>query len=265
MTDRLNWESVRDLIEEMTGPIQAAEPVADGLNSQIAVAVRTSRGRTFVKGLRDDHPRVWTQECEKRINPYVRHLSATLQWAVERDGWNLLGFEHLDGHAANYSPGSRDLPTIADALRRLQDVPCPDVPMKRAEQRWAAYTDTPDLFAGDRLLHTEWTPTNVLIGDRAHILDWAWPTRGAAWIDPACWAVWLIASGHTPAQAEAWAACLPSWNDAPRPGVDAFVRAQAAMWADIASADPEPWIQRLADAGRHWDTHRSAQPSTQLR
>ncbi len=53
-------------------------------------------------------------------------------------------------------------------------------------------------------------PGNVLIASDARLVDWAWPTRAAPWIDPACWIVWLIASGHNPADAETSAASVPA-------------------------------------------------------
>jgi hypothetical protein len=37
---------------------------------------------------------------------------------------------------------------------------------------------------GDALLHTDFNPLNILVGpDRVWMIDWAWPTRGAAFID----------------------------------------------------------------------------------
>ena len=57
----------------------------------------------------------------------------------------------------------------------------------QARQRWAAYVDRKadlDLIDGDALLHTDFNPLNLLLGpDRTSIIDWAWPTRGAAFID----------------------------------------------------------------------------------
>jgi hypothetical protein len=141
-------------------------------------------------------------------------------------------------------------------LRQLQEIACPDMEMKNAGQRWASYTDAPELFTGTFLPHTEWTPGNVLVSDRACLVDWAWPTQGAAWIDPACWVVWLIASGHSPHSAENWAALIPSWQDAPESSVDEFARVQARMWAGIAAESSESWTKSLAIASSLWTSHR---------
>jgi hypothetical protein len=238
--------------------VLAAQPVTEGLNSEIAVVVYTSLGTTFVKGLRCDHRRVWTQHREAEINPYVVPVAPRLRWQVEEDGWNLLGFEHVTGHHANYSPGSPDLPKVVHALRLLGQIPCPDLPLKLAQQRWSSYTDAAQLFAGDHVLHTEWSPGNVVVNDVAHVVDWAWPTRGAGWIDPACWVVWLVASGHSCPSAENWAAQVPTWHAAPREYLDEFARAQASMWQEIDHDDPQPWTHRMAGAARCWAEHRSA-------
>lgn len=256
VTTRLDWESVRGVIEKQTGPVLATEPVTEGLNSEIAVIVHTSLGATFVKGLRSHHPRFWTQQREVEINPYILKIAPRLRWHVETDGWSLLGFERVDGRRANYTPRSPDLPKVVHVMRRLGEIHCPDLPLKTAPQRWASYTDDPELFAGEHLLHTEWSPGNVLINRAAHLVDWAWPTRGAAWIDPACWVVWLVASGHSPQSAEVWAAQLPAWRSAPRDGLNAFAGTQAALWDGIVQDGPEPWTERLADAARQWAEHR---------
>ncbi|MFD8493772.1 aminoglycoside phosphotransferase [Amycolatopsis sp. NPDC059657] len=183
-------------------------------------------------------------------------MTAALKWSIDSDDWNLLGFEHVSGHHVDYSPGSPDLAKLVDSMRTLQELPCPAVDLKLAEKRWASFSDTPDLFAGDHLLHTEWSPSNVLVNDTALFVDWAWATRGAAWIDPACWVVWLIASGHPPQDAESWANQVPSWRSAPANSLDAFAAAQAALWRGIAEADPEPWIEGIAAAARRWSESR---------
>ncbi|OLT11810.1 hypothetical protein BJF78_26000 [Pseudonocardia sp. CNS-139] len=124
-----------------------------------------------------------------------------------------------------------------DALARL---PCPDVPIKDAT-RWRPYADDGDTtpFEGDALLHTDWKPDNVLIEPAAvRVVDWSWPTRAAAWIDPACFLVQLIANGHTPAEADRWAMGTRAWRAAPPAAVDAFARATVRLWDEIADATP---------------------------
>jgi hypothetical protein len=96
----------------------------------------------------------------------------------------------------------------------------------------------------------------------AHIVDWAWPTLGAAWIDPACAALWLIAEGQTPAAAEAWAAGIPAWATASQPRIDAFTRTSRRLWEQIAHDDPQSWKLRLHAATQAWAEHRMTAMST---
>jgi hypothetical protein len=62
---------------------------------------------------------------------------------------------------------------------------------------------------------------------RPWIIDWVWPTRGAAFIDPACLLLRLILGGHTAANAETWAAQCDSWDAASDKAIDAFAFARA--------------------------------------
>ncbi len=251
------WEEARALIESETGPVSDVQVLSSGRNSEISVIVNAADEATFVKGRRAGHPQAWTQEREKAVNPLVRHVSPRLKWAVADDAWSLLGYEPAPGAHADYRPGSPDLPKVADALRQLQDVALPSgIEVKQAEDRWRAYTDRPGLLAGHALLHTDWTPGNVLVSDRAQIVDWAWPTRGAAWIDPACWTVWLIASGHVPDSAESWAARIPSWHAAPASALNEYARIQARMWDGIDAESTEDWTAAMARAARRWASHR---------
>ena len=84
------------------------------------------------------------------------------------------------------------------------------------------------LLAGTTLLHTEFNPLNVLMTAKGTwIIDSAWPTRGAAFIDPACFLLRLMLGGHTAAQAEAWAAHCSSWGKTPSEAINVFAIAYA--------------------------------------
>ncbi|WP_370420300.1 aminoglycoside phosphotransferase [Streptomyces sp. QH1-20] len=254
--------SVHTAIEEHTGPLLKIETTAAGFNSEISARVHSTTGTCFIKGLRTDHPRAWTQRREAEVNPYLRGIAPALLWHLEAEGWHLLAFEALDGHHADYSPGSPDLPKVATALRHLGEIPCPQIELRHAEQRLRAYvTDEgqEQHFAGSALLHTDLNNANVLVDDeRALLVDWAWATRGAPWLDAGYWVIWLIVGGHTPKTAEEWAARVPTWNTAPRAGIDVFAEANANLWEEIAGPDPDPWTKRMLDAARRWSAHRSA-------
>jgi hypothetical protein len=152
-------------------------------------------------------------------------------------------------------------------MHRLAELPCPDLPpvyFRRAEQRWAEAINDPaarEVLAGDTILHTDYNPANILITSdgNAEIIDWAWPTKGAAWIDPACLIPRLIACGHSPASAEEVARQCPAWEDADPAAIDRFASTLTALWSGIARDQPgEPWKQALAVSAQKWHEHRSA-------
>lgn len=244
---------VLGLIETQTGRILTYETVSGGLNSAIAVRVRTSDATIFVKGLPSDHRRVWTQQREADINPSVQHLAPRVLWHVQEAGWDLLGFEAFDGQHADYTPGSPDLPLVVSAMTQLSSITAPGIDLKSMPDRMRSHSDLPELFAGTTLLHTDWFPTNVLVGGgRAALVDWAWASRGAAWIDPALWVVWLVKNGHTPEEAEGWAARVPAWNTASAPAITAFAKATVSVWEEIAEGEPEGWILDILRAAYSW-------------
>ncbi|RCG19058.1 hypothetical protein DQ384_38690 [Sphaerisporangium album] len=119
------------------------------------------------------------------------------------------------------------------------------------------HTETPEVLAGDHLLHTDWNPRHVLIDEkRAHLVGWSYPTLGAAWIDPACWLVWLIQAGHNPSAAERAAARAPSWDTASRDALDSFSATQVSFWTSLAHEKSDPRANQLAAAARRWASHR---------
>jgi Ser/Thr protein kinase RdoA (MazF antagonist) len=132
-------------------------------------------------------------------------------------------------------------------------------------KRYAQYTEDPALFDGDALLHTDLNPDNVLVDSTAHLIDWAWPTRGPAWADPAVWVVRLIDAGHSPEQAEAWAAELPAWGEAPPAAVTCFARANAELWEDIAVQNPVEWQKSMSVSARLWADYRTSRSSATTR
>jgi hypothetical protein len=262
--ERIHWDQlphqVRAEITRRTGPVRSARTASAGKNSAIAAILDTRHGSVFVKGLPAERP---GHVREAEVNPYVREVAAPLLWHTVVAGWRLLGFAHTAGRHANYTPGSGDLPRVVATMRHLGQLPCPDLPaLKRAEQRWASHVEHgPDLvlLRGKTLLHTDYAPDNVLVnGGAAKLIDWAWPTRGAGFIDPACLVVRLIHAGHTPAQAEAIVSPLPVWSCANREAINAFAAALVSMWTEIAAADPDAvWKQRMASAAQGWRKHRT--------
>lgn len=190
-------------------------------------------------------------------------MGARLIARIVEDGWDVLIFDALDGHHADYSPGSKDLGYVACLLERIGELSCPNTSLRMAEQRLAAYTSEDQLhhFVGNSLLHTDLNPANVIVDDdEARIVDWGWATRGAAWLDAAYWVSWLIAAGHDPEQAEGWAEQVPAWQTATVEGVTAFAEANANMWAEVGTGSDDPWIRAIVTASEAWRQYRRGSP-----
>ncbi|MFE7116322.1 phosphotransferase family protein [Streptomyces sp. NPDC057654] len=264
-TERIHFSDlpadVQDAVTARTGPILHAATVSSGFNSALAARLATEQGELYIKGLPVGHPRVWTQEREAAVSPYVEGISPRARWRVEAGGWDLVAFDALSGRQADYSPSSEDLPLVAATLERLSALRAPDgVELKRAEHRLRNYAPASALghFAGDALLHTDPNPGNILVGrGQAWLVDWAWATRGAPWLDAGYWVVWLIAEGgHPPASAEQWATRIPAFRAVRPAAVDAFAAANENVWAEIAEHDPDPWTHRVHTAAKTWAAHR---------
>lgn len=265
---RIEWTDLpvplKEAVEERTGPITDARTVRAGLNSPLAAIVETETGTVFVKGLPADEERVKGQAREIAVAPLVTETSPGLLWHFDQAGWNVLGFEYIDGAPADYRPGSPDLDQVVGLMDTLSRIEVPANPglFKRAEQRWASYVDDPadaHMFAGQTLAHTDWLPDNVLIsGDRAWLVDFAWPTLAADWLDAACWLVHLIARGHRAYAAEAVAARLPAYAAADPRHVDLFAQALARMWKGIAADEGGAWAELTAIAAAEWHSFRQA-------
>ncbi|GAA3348758.1 hypothetical protein GCM10020358_68420 [Amorphoplanes nipponensis] len=106
------------------------------------------------------------------------------------------------------------------------------------------------------MLHTDWNPANVLIGERTWLVDWGWATRGAPWLDAAYWITWLVAAGHQPDAAETLPLEFPAFAAAPAAAVTVFARANARMWAQLAGTSPDEWTSYLRQASETWARHR---------
>ena len=276
MEERIAWDDLprplKQAIEARTGRIAAVRIAATGRNSPLAAIIDTAEGRVFAKGLPSRHHRVITQAREAAVAPLVRDISPALLWHFDEAGWNVLGYQYAPGRHADYRPGSPDLDRLVqlmDALSAIK-VPGDPGPFKRAEDRWKPYVDDPasaSLFAGPALTHSDWTPDNVLVSpSRAWLIDWAWPTLGAGWIDPACWVLRLMASGgHTAREAERQASRLPAFEAADPAHIDLFAAANVRLWAEVAQSGPSAWTGKMAQAAQSWSAHRQARSSHSLR
>jgi len=266
-TTRIDWLDLpapaRAAVEENIGPISGFRTVDAGLNSAVAAVLDTANGRVFLKGVPLE--RKTLAACQRReaaVNPFVLAVTPALLWSGEAEGWSLLTFDYVASRHADYRPGSADLDAIVEVVNRLHKVAAPDVPEVRyAEQRWSSWSAGTDaeLFAGDRLLHTDFAGPNVLMGaddGAAWMVDWAWATAGAGFIEPACLAITLVDAGHSAQSAEAWAQRCDAWTNAEPRAVDAFAEACVRMWDEIARNGPAEWTQSMARSAHEWAAYQ---------
>lgn len=150
------------------------------------------------------------------------------------------------------------------AIEHVSGITLPPVAQDWRESRYDRYASgAARLFAGDTLLHGDINPDNLLVGSDKDvtIVDWSWPTHGAAFIDPACLVVQLIAAGHAPARAEDWAARCTAWREADPAAVDAFAAATVRMYQRFEQLGPEPWRKAMTVAATGWAEHRAQTPA----
>lgn len=268
-------------VEKQTGPVISAEDAPKGRNSEIAASLITADGRFFCKGIKAEDRQSYMHRNEAAVNPFLPDgLAPRLLWQIEEEGWLLLGFEHVAGQHADFSPGSPHLHMLADAVRTISATSAPPISSeKRAMGRqWANALDeelsmalpegahtwsranaatveewarrAPAYMDGSTLIHSDLNPFNFLISDQARVVDWAWWRSGAAWVDAAQVAVRLIAAGHHPSAAEAWAGQLAGFRAADPDGITAYTASLVRLWErKFAGTD-------ATEGARRWLEHR---------
>ncbi|MEV5704077.1 phosphotransferase [Actinoallomurus sp. NPDC052274] len=281
-------QSVRTAVEQQCGLVLKAEIPEMGCSSEFSATLQLQHGRVFCKGIRADNAAAWMHRNEAAVNPLLpRGLAPRLLWHLEVDGWLMLGFEHAAGRHPDLSPDSDDLAPVAETVAAFQRLPSSAVPNRSISARWSRlpvwrqYAQAPppdldpweaehlprlvemeaaahELVDGNALLHTDLQPGNFLIEDgEVTVIDWAWASRGAAWVDPAFMVIRLMAAGHSPGSAESWASQIPAWREAPTTAVTAFAATVLGLWAHkTRSAAARPHSAQLTAVARVWARHR---------
>jgi len=254
---RTEWaalpESVRVGITERAGGTDVV-PAQTGDHTEFAATIAAGpNSRVFVKaGLSELGVRFLRQEVV--IGAALdRPFAPKIRWHFSTAGWLVVGFEHCGGQHADLSPGSDDLVLLADALNDLCVTPVPDVDLLTPGARLGFALPAAN---GSALVHTDLNPANLIVTPSGlRIVDWAWATKAAGWLELALLAPWLIGSGHTPEQAQRWLTQQRNWNTADPDSIDHFAQQNATKWARKAHATPVAWTRDLADWTAQWATH----------
>ena len=274
-------------------------PQTGGYTPGVASRLELSDGRrVFLKAIPARHRLVGTYRNEAAVAAClpIGVPAPHLWWSADIDGWWLAVFDDIDGGHPDVSPGSVQLPavlaTVAALDAMLTPCPHPTAPLVAAEfgplfTGWRTLAEQPtagldawsathldeldnlesqclEAMAGDTLLHTDLRPDNLMIGHddgQVLVIDWAWPARGAAWVDVAFLVPQLILAGHTPQAAQEAVSEVPAWRAADPDAVTSFAAALTGLWESAWRTDTNPGLldyhRHAARAGQAWTAHRT--------
>ncbi|MGK5680147.1 aminoglycoside phosphotransferase [Actinoplanes sp. URMC 104] len=253
-------EAVTKQIAERVGGTDVT-PVSGGDHAEIAARVAGRHEMVFVKAASSDSG-VRSLRYELQVSRAVTvPYSPAVAWDFQTDGWLVAAFEYCPGPHADLSPGSPDLDLLSAAVKDLGETPAPERVSLFGPAARLGFTDP--AMDGDMLVHTDLNPANLIVTPAGlRIVDWAYTTRAAAWLEPALLTPWLIGSGHTPEQAETWLAQTPAWSTTTPEVLDRFASANAVKWAAKAQQNTATWVHDLAAWTGRWAAHRSTKPAT---
>ncbi|MFI5839665.1 phosphotransferase family protein [Catenuloplanes sp. NPDC051500] len=246
--------ATRKISEWMAGDYSVI-PAPDGDHAEIAAAVTGPNGRAFIKAASTDLG-VRSLRYELKANESVAAIlryPPAVTCSFEVEGWLLVGTEHLDGAHPDLSPGSPDLDLLERALTDLQRTPAPAGEWHSAKSRLGFFHPA---MAGEMLVHSDLNPSNLIIAASGlRIVDWAYTTRAASWVELALLVQWLVGSGHTAEQAENWLARFPAWSTG-QEALDEFATRNAAKWVAKSRQSAEKWVHDLAVWTSEWASYR---------
>ncbi|MFF0255941.1 aminoglycoside phosphotransferase [Micromonospora zamorensis] len=256
---RSDWtalpETVTAGIAERIGGTFDVTPASSGNHAEIASTVTGPAGPIFVKAASGELS-VRSLRYELAATRIIdRHPPAVL-WQFESDGWLVVATEHLAGPHPDLSPGSTDLGLLVATLKALQETPAPNGAWFTPAARLGF---THPAMDGETLIHSDLNPANLIVTPLGlRIVDWAWATKAATWVELALLAPWLIGSGHNAEQAEQWLTQLPAWTATDRQVLDDFASRNATKWAAKSRQSTETWVHDLAMWTGEWADHRTA-------
>lgn len=259
---------VRTAVVDQVGQVVGATDIARGAASDVSTVLRTSAGPdVFLKGVRGVSVRMRWLRNEITAGVVAAGIAPAVLFHADVDDWLLVGFEHLKGRTASLAPGSPDLRAVAAVIGTLSTITAPG--LRPLRDRWTltdawnqlAVTNPEavrgwdvgrmarhaalitELIDGSCLLHTDMHGEQFLIDESgaAHVIDWAFPARGAAWVDGAFLVLRLIEAGHPPEDAERWVLRLPSFSQVDaETTLNSFSAFIAGLWTTWAVASKPP-------------------------
>lgn len=293
--------SLRDSITSHLGSdVVTADVQGGGFTPGVAARLRLADDdRVFIKAIPDDHVlsgKYRTEAATAAALPATA-LTPHLRWHGASAGWTVLIFDDLDGRHPDLSPESTDVSAVVAAVsgmagpltpspvpdllpastvrgsflhgwRELTTCPPPDLggweqrhlhDLAELETLWAQHADGPTLVHGDI------RPDNMLISDGAvFVVDWAQPSRGAAWQDVTDLVPHLVMAGHSPAMAEKALVGVPAWDLTSAEVITSYAAAFAGYWTRMSRQPAPPGVpnlrayqRRAASAAITWAMYRT--------
>ncbi|CAO5175054.1 Aminoglycoside phosphotransferase domain-containing protein [Frankia sp. AiPs1] len=278
---------VRQAAGRHLGTVDSVSAVPGGQNNDLAAVFHTRDGAVFVKAVRGISRRMRWLRNEITAGTLAPGIAPAVIFAedveVDSDPWLVVGFQYLPGRPADLSPGSADLAIVGQTLDRISALPAPGI--RGLHDRWSvrdwwrrlpdvaphAVTGfdvdqmdqwaslAPQAVQGDRLVHTDLHADQFIVGagGEVHVIDWGFPGAAAGWVDPAFLVIRLIDAGHTPHDAEEWAAARPGWPT-DSAALTAFAALVAGLWTyrEAVEGAGGPWV-RAARNYAAWHVGRS--------
>ncbi|OQS12437.1 hypothetical protein B0T36_24965 [Nocardia donostiensis] len=289
----------REIEHRLGARVRSAVTQPGGFSHGMAARLSSDDGRTvFAKAIDSHTPLAEMYRAEAAtaaaLPPTVP--VPALRFALDTHGWFVMVFDDIEGRMPRFDRPAElaaVLTTVDRLARALTPDPLPDAPTFAdrygpAFGRWRRFAEhgaptglddwslrnldrlaeleatLPDQVSGDTLLHTDLRPDNLLIDadTTVWVLDWAWPCRGAAWIDLVALSPSIAAAGIDPDPILAEHAVVQDIDPA---AVNAFLCALLGHWTHTSRLPAPPRSphlrhhqQRSAAVTRQWLARRLA-------
>ncbi|MFQ6397560.1 phosphotransferase [Nocardia sp. KC 131] len=257
--------SARNAVERRLGStIRSATTQKGGFSHGVAARLELSDGRTvFAKAIDNDDALVTMYRTEAETAARLPRTvpAPAVQASINTAGWLITIFDDVEGrHPRLEQP--IELAAVLAVVERLAELltpsPLPDAPTIADEygpeliawRQFAEHGPPSDLdewslrhldrlaeletmwceaAAGETLLHTDLRPDNMLLRSDGSVVvvDWAWPCRGATWVDLVSLAPSIAASVIDP---DPILATHPTTRDTDPAAISAFVCALTGYW-----------------------------------
>ncbi|WP_194838266.1 phosphotransferase family protein [Nocardia sp. XZ_19_369] len=295
-------ELVRSEIERHLGAkVRTVNSQRGGFSHGMAARLVLDDGvRVFAKAICDDDALapMYRAEADTAARLPQQVPAPSVRCVIETAGWFVTVFEDVEGrHPLLDRPN--ELAAVLAMIEQLAEVLTPSPlaggstiaedygPKLTCWRQFAEHSPPADLddwslrnldrlaalestwfepAAGETLLHTDLRPDNMLLRPDGTVVavDWAWPCRGAAWIDLVSLAPSMAAGGLDP---DPILAAHPVTRGTNPAAIDAFVCALVGYWEHNSRRPAPPKSPKLrsyqacsALVSRKWLRRRLAWP-----